>query len=86
VRVNVSALIVGPRLARIHSQVVQEALRRVDLAFQHFFRRVREGQIPNPQDHRQAESELKTAQRRVSRLSLIEMIIAGSTSKKEKDG
>jgi putative transposase len=36
----------NPRLARIHSQVIQEALRRVDLAFQHFFRRVREGQVP----------------------------------------
>src|SRR5215831_18315925 len=36
----------NPRLARIHSQVLQEALRRVDLAFQHFFRRVREGQVP----------------------------------------
>ena len=36
----------NPRLARIHSQVTQEALRRVDLAFQHFFRRVREGQVP----------------------------------------
>lgn len=36
----------NPRLARIHSQVIQEALRRVDLAFEHFFRRVREGQVP----------------------------------------
>src|SRR5262245_5881670 len=36
----------NPRLAGIHSQVIQEALRRVDLAFQHFFRRVKEGQIP----------------------------------------
>src|SRR5215475_7710979 len=36
----------NPRLARIHSQVIQEALKRVDLAFQHFFRRVREGQVP----------------------------------------
>src|SRR5215475_3137688 len=35
----------NPRIARIHSQVIQEALKRVDLAFQHFFRRVREGQV-----------------------------------------
>jgi putative transposase len=35
-----------PALARVYSQVVQETLKRVDLAFQNFFRRVKEGQIP----------------------------------------
>jgi putative transposase len=33
-------------LARIHSQVLQETLNRVDLAFNNFFRRIKEGQIP----------------------------------------
>jgi len=33
-------------VARIYSQVLQEAIKRVDLAFQNFFRRVKEGQIP----------------------------------------
>jgi putative transposase len=35
-----------PGLARVYSQVAQETLKRVDLAFQNFFRRVKEGQIP----------------------------------------
>src|SRR5262249_12382848 len=35
-----------PAMARLHSQVVQETLKRVDLAFQSFFRRVRQDQIP----------------------------------------
>ena len=33
-----------PDLARIHSQVLQNALKRVACAFEHFFRRVKEGQ------------------------------------------
>jgi putative transposase len=33
-------------LARIHSQVIQNVLKRVDLAFDNFFRRVKEGQKP----------------------------------------
>ena len=32
--------------ARIHSQVLQETINRVDLAFQNFFRRVKQGQTP----------------------------------------
>jgi len=32
--------------ARIHSQVLQETISRVDLAFQNFFRRVKQGQTP----------------------------------------
>lgn len=33
-------------LARVYSQVAQETLKRVDLAFQAFFRRVKAGQVP----------------------------------------
>jgi putative transposase len=35
-----------PEFARIHSQVIQNALKRVESAFDGFFRRVREGQRP----------------------------------------
>jgi putative transposase len=35
-----------PALARVYSQVIRETLKRVDLAFQHFFRRVKQDQIP----------------------------------------
>ncbi len=35
-----------PELKRVHSQVLQEVVKRVDLAYQAFFRRVKEGQIP----------------------------------------
>ena len=35
-----------PEFARIHSQVIQNALKRVDFAFDDFFRRVKEGQKP----------------------------------------
>jgi putative transposase len=35
-----------PEFARIHSQVMQNALKRVESAFDGFFRRVREGQTP----------------------------------------
>src|SRR5215468_1999311 len=35
-----------PELDRIHSQVIQNALKRVELAFDGFFRRVKEGQKP----------------------------------------
>jgi putative transposase len=37
---------VRPEIARIHSQVVQNALKRVESAFDGFFRRVKEGQKP----------------------------------------
>ena len=35
-----------PELKRVHSQVLQEVVKRVDLAYQAFFRRVKEGQKP----------------------------------------
>ena len=35
-----------PEFARIHSQVIQDSLRRVDSAFDGFFRRVKEGRKP----------------------------------------
>ena len=35
-----------PEFAQIHSQVIQDALRRLDSAFDGFFRRVKEGQKP----------------------------------------
>jgi putative transposase len=35
-----------PDVAAVHSQVLQNALKRVDLAFEGFFRRVRKGQTP----------------------------------------
>ncbi len=35
-----------PEFAQIHSQVIQDALRRLDSAFEGFFRRVKEGQKP----------------------------------------
>src|SRR5262245_16032176 len=35
-----------PDLARVHSQVIQDVLKRVDFAFDNFFRRVKEGQKP----------------------------------------
>jgi putative transposase len=35
-----------PELKRVHSQVLQEVVKRVDLAYQAFFRRVREGEAP----------------------------------------
>jgi len=35
-----------PDLKQVHSQVLQDVTQRVDLAFQHFFRRVKQGQEP----------------------------------------
>ena len=35
-----------PEFAQIHSQVIQDALKRLDSAFDGFFRRVKEGQKP----------------------------------------
>jgi putative transposase len=35
-----------PELKRVHSQVLQEVIKRVDLAYQAFFRRVKEGRKP----------------------------------------
>src|SRR5215475_5764505 len=35
-----------PEFAQIHSQVIQNALKRVESAFDGFFRRVKEGQRP----------------------------------------
>lgn len=35
-----------PELARVHSQVLQDVVQRVDLAFQAFFRRIRSGDTP----------------------------------------
>jgi putative transposase len=37
---------VRPELALVHSQVLQDVLKRVDRAFDSFFRRVRDGQQP----------------------------------------
>jgi putative transposase len=37
---------VRPEFRDIHSQVLQDVLTRLDLAFQAFFRRLREGQTP----------------------------------------
>jgi len=36
-----------PEFARIHSQVIQNVLKRVESAFENFFRRVKEGQSSN---------------------------------------
>jgi len=36
----------NPKLKEVHSQVLQECQQRVDLAFQHFFRRVKNGEYP----------------------------------------
>jgi putative transposase len=85
----------NPRLAAIHSQVIQEALRRVDLAFQHFFRRLKEGQVPGFPRFRSPSRVDRSAGCRcrcesivaaIAALSLIEIIIAESISKKEKGG
>ena len=35
-----------PELKNVHSQVLQEIVKRVDLAFQAFFRRVKNGETP----------------------------------------
>ncbi len=35
-----------PELKKVHSQVLQEVVKRVDLAYQAFFRRIREGEDP----------------------------------------
>ena len=35
-----------PELKEVHSQVLQEIVKRVDLAYQAFFRRVKEGENP----------------------------------------
>jgi putative transposase len=35
-----------PELAEVYSQILQQALHRVDSAFQHFFRRVKSGETP----------------------------------------
>ena len=35
-----------PDLKQVHSQVLQEVVKRVDLAYQAFFRRIKEGEKP----------------------------------------
>jgi putative transposase len=36
-----------PSLKRVHSQVLQDVTKRVDLAYQHFFRRLKEPEVKN---------------------------------------
>src|SRR5271167_3594111 len=35
-----------PEFGRVHSQVLQDVFKRLDMSFKHFFRRIKQGQTP----------------------------------------